>query len=123
MLNAAPTAFRSTPEEMDEAEASSRSIAVVPLTVPLLTGPATISTMIIYADRNRHWPYLLVLVAYGVVAALVIAATFRAAESIAAVVGKTGINIMTRLMGLLIAALSVELMSEGLIKLFPGLGH
>ena len=123
MLNAAPTAFRSTPEEMDEAEASSRSIAVVPLTVPLLTGPATISTMIIYADKNRHWPYLLVLVGYGVIAALVIAGTFRAAESIAGVVGKTGINIMTRLMGLLIAALSVELMSEGLLRLFPGLGR
>ncbi len=122
MLNAAPTALRSTPEEMDEASAS-QSIAVVPLTVPLLTGPATISTVIVYADRNRHWPGLLVLVFYGVVAALVIALCFRAAESIASLVGKTGINIMTRLMGLLIAALSVELMSDGLIKLFPGLGH
>lgn len=121
MLNAAPTAFRSTPEEMDEAE-TSQSIAVVPLTVPLLTGPATISTMIIYADKNRHWPYLMVLVGYGVIAALVIAVTFRAAQGIANLIGKTGINIMTRLMGLLIAALSVELMSEGLIKLFPGLG-
>ncbi len=122
MLNATPTAFRSTPEEMDEAEAS-RSIAVVPLTVPLLTGPATISTVIVYADKDRHWPSLLVLVGYGVVAALVIAAAFRAAEGIAGLIGKTGINIMTRLMGLLIAALSVELMSEGLLKLFPGLGH
>lgn len=122
MLNATPTAFRSTPEEMDEAE-TSHSIAVVPLTVPLLTGPATISTVIVYADKDRHWPSLLVLVGYGVIAALVIAVAFRAAESIAGLIGKTGINIMTRLMGLLIAALSVELMSEGLLKLFPGLGH
>lgn len=122
MLNAAPTAFRSTPEEIDEAE-TSQSIAVVPLTVPLLTGPATISTVIVYADKNRHWAALLVLVFYGVVAAAVIALTFRAAENIAGLIGKTGINIMTRLMGLLIAALSVELMSEGLLKLFPGLGH
>lgn len=122
MLNAAPTAFRSTPEEIDEAE-SSQSIAVVPLTVPLLTGPATISTVIVYADKSRHWPDLLVLVFYGVIAAALIAVTFRAAETIAGLIGKTGINIMTRLMGLLIAALSVELMSEGLLKLFPGLGH
>lgn len=122
MLNAAPSALRSTPEELDEA-GTSQSIAVVPLTVPLLTGPAAISTVIVYADKNRHWAGLLVLVFYGVVAAVVIAVTFRAAERIAGLIGKTGINIMTRLMGLLIAALSVELMSEGLLKLFPGLGH
>ncbi len=122
MLNATPTAFRSTPEELDEAGAS-QSIAVVPLTVPLLTGPAAISTVIVYADRNRHWTSLLVLVFYGVVAAATIALSFRAADAIAKVIGKTGINIMTRLMGLLIAALSVELMSDGLLKLFPGLGH
>ncbi len=122
MLNAAPATLRSTPEEINEAGAS-ESVAVVPLTVPLLTGPAAISTVIVYSDKNRHWSGLLVLVFYGVVAGAVIAVTFRAAENIAGWIGKTGINVMTRLMGLLIAALSVELMSEGLLKLFPGLGR
>ncbi len=122
MLNAKPGAVKSTPEEVDEAVASD-SVAVVPLTIPLLTGPATISTVIIYANKARHWSDLLVLISYGVVIALASAMAFRAAQPIARFLGKTGINVMTRLMGLLLAALSVEMMSDGLLKLFPGLGH
>ena len=122
MLNAKPGAVKSTPEEVDEAVASD-SVAVVPLTIPLLTGPATISTVIIYANKARHWSDLLVLISYGVVIALASALAFRAAQPIARVLGKTGINVMTRLMGLILAALSVEMMSDGLLKLFPGLGR
>ena len=122
MLNAAPGAVRSVPEEVDEAVASD-SVAVVPLTIPLLTGPATISTVIIYAEKAHRLVDHLVLVGYGVVIAVVAAVCFRAAEPIARVLGKTGINVMTRLMGLILAALAVELMSEGLIKLFPALGR
>jgi multiple antibiotic resistance protein len=45
---------------------------------------------------------------------------FRAARPIAKLMGKTGINVMTRLMGLILAALAVEVMADGLVKLFPG---
>jgi multiple antibiotic resistance protein len=95
------------------------SIAVVPLAIPLLTGPATISTMVIYADKTRHWWELAVLCGYGVVVAAVTFLVFSASGRIARVLGTTGINIMTRLMGLILAALAVELLSDGLKKLFP----
>ncbi len=95
------------------------SIAVVPLTIPLLTGPATISTMVIYADKTRHWWEQAYLVGYGVVIGIAVWLAFSAAGRIARVLGKTGINVMTRLMGLILAALAVEVMSDGLIKLFP----
>jgi multiple antibiotic resistance protein len=95
------------------------SIAVVPLAIPLLTGPATISTMVIYADKTRVWWELAVLCGYGVVVALVTFIVFSASSKIAKVLGQTGINIMTRLMGLILAALAVELLADGLIKLFP----
>ena len=98
------------------------SIAVVPLTIPLLTGPATISTMVIYAEKTRHWWQLAVLVGYGVVVALATFAVFTASGRIARALGQTGINIMTRLMGLILAALAVELLADGLTKLFPVLG-
>ena len=55
--------------------------------------------------------------------ALATALCFALAEPIARFLGKTGINVMTRLMGLILAALAVEVMSDGLIKLFPVLGR
>ena len=48
---------------------------------------------------------------------------FSLAEPIARALGKTGINVMTRLMGLILAALAVEVMADGLGKLFPVLGR
>ena len=120
MLNAQPAETR--PEDVNEGDTkvdAGDSIAVVPLTIPLLTGPATISTMVIYADKTRHWWELAFLVGYGVVIGLAVWLAFSAAGRIARVLGKTGINVMTRLMGLILAALAVEVMSDGLIKLFP----
>jgi multiple antibiotic resistance protein len=108
---------------MNEAEMAARtSIAVVPLTIPLLTGPATMSTVVIYAEKAKTFLQLGTLVGYGVVIALATALCFSLATPIARVLGKTGINVMTRLMGLILAALSVEVMADGLTKLFPALG-
>ena len=53
---------------------------------------------------------------------LATAVCFAAAKPIAKFLGQTGINVMTRLMGLILAALSVEVMAAGLVKLFPALG-
>ena len=103
--------------------AARTSIAVVPLTIPLLTGPATMSTVVIYAEKAKTFPQLALLVGYGLVIALATALCFAAAQPIARLLGKTGINVMTRLLGLILAALSVEVMSVGLIKLFPMLGR
>jgi multiple antibiotic resistance protein len=122
MLNAQPAEGKTSAEEVRAAAAKASmgaSIAVVPLTVPLLTGPATISTVVIYASKSRHLWELLVLAGYGVVVALATALAFSLAQPIERVLGKTGINVMTRLMGLILAALAVELMADGLGKLFP----
>lgn len=122
MLNAQPAESKTTIEEVRATEikaSTGASIAVVPLTIPLLTGPATMSTVVIYAEKARHLWELALLVGYGVVVALATALAFSLAQPIARVLGKTGINIMTRLMGLILAALAVEVMADGLTKLFP----
>ncbi|GAB4037165.1 MAG: YchE family NAAT transporter [Rubrivivax sp.] len=123
MLNAKPAEAKPTDvsDAQQKADAGA-SIAVVPLTIPLLTGPATISTMVIYAERTRHWWEQAVLVGYGLVVALVTFAVFTLSGRLARLIGQTGINVMTRLMGLILAALAVEIMSEGLVQLFPILG-
>jgi multiple antibiotic resistance protein len=120
MLNAKPA--ESKPGDEDEGRQrvdAGASIAVVPLTIPLLTGPATISTMVIYAERTRQWWHLAVLVGYGVVVGVATFLAFSASGAIARLLGRTGINVMTRLMGLILAALAVEIMADGLVKLFP----
>jgi multiple antibiotic resistance protein len=120
MLNAQPAETKpSDLNEGDEKVDAGASIAVVPLTIPLLTGPATISTMVIYAEKSRQLWHIAALVGYGVVIGLVTYAVFAASGRIAKVLGQTGINVMTRLMGLILAAMAVELLADGLVKLFP----
>jgi multiple antibiotic resistance protein len=122
MLNAQPAEAKPSTNEYEEGAekaAAGSSIAVVPLTIPLLTGPASMSTVVIYADRAQTFWQHAALVGYGVVIALATAVCFSLADPIARVLGKTGINVMTRLMGLILAALAVEVMTDGLGKIFP----
>jgi multiple antibiotic resistance protein len=124
MLNAQPAEAKTSAHDLEDgAEKAARgaSIAVVPLTIPLLTGPASMSTVVIYAEKAKTFFQLGTLVGYGIIVAMATALCFSLAEPIARVLGKTGINVMTRLMGLILAALSVEVMSDGLMKLFPAL--
>ncbi|HSI53144.1 MAG TPA: MarC family protein [Ramlibacter sp.] len=126
MLNAQPAEAKPHTRDMEDGAAKAAmgaSIAVVPLTIPLLTGPATISTVVIYAEKAANYWQLAMLVGYGVVIGLATALCFALAEPIARVLGRTGINVMTRLMGLILAALAVEVMADGLHKLFPILGR
>jgi multiple antibiotic resistance protein len=81
------------------------------------------STVVIYAEKTQHLWELAVLVGYGMVIGLATGLTFSLAEPIARVLGKTGINVMTRLMGLILAALAVEVMADGLGTLFPALAR
>jgi multiple antibiotic resistance protein len=122
MLNARPAEDRPSAATLEagvEKAAMGNSIAVVPLTSPLLTGPAAMSTVVIYADQAKDiWQHL-ALIGYGVVVALATAICFSLAQPIARVLGRTGINVMTRLMGLILAALAVEVMAGGLTKMFP----
>jgi multiple antibiotic resistance protein len=122
MLNAQPAEAKPNTNDLQDGAAKAAmgaSIAVVPLTIPLLTGPATMSTVVIYAEKAVTFFQLATLVAYGVVIGLATALCFALAQPIARVLGRTGINVMTRLMGLILAALAVEVMADGLHKLFP----
>ena len=122
MLNAKPAEVKPLTTDLSDGSAKAAmgaSIAVVPLTIPLLTGPATMSAVVIYADRAKTFWQLATLLGYGVVIGLVTALCFSLAQPIARVLGRTGINVMTRLMGLILAALAVEVMASGLGKLFP----
>ena len=90
MLNAQPAEAKPSSHELQdgaEKAAMGASIAVVPLTIPLLTGPATMSTVVIYADKAKTFFQLSTLVGYGVVVALATALCFSLAQPIARVLG------------------------------------
>ncbi|MBP0594647.1 NAAT family transporter [Paraburkholderia sp. LEh10] len=120
MLNAQVGNARSTPEERHEAEMKD-NIAVVPLAIPLLTGPGSISTVLVYSASYPHWYERISLIVIGAVIAALCFGSLSLAEPIARWVGRTGINIGTRLMGLMLSALAVEFIVDGLKALLPNL--
>jgi multiple antibiotic resistance protein len=87
----------------------------------LLAGPGAISTAIIAAEGGSAVHQLVIVLCIGVVC-LVSWLTMRAAHRIAARMGTTGLNVATRILGLLLAAMAVQTMAVGLRQLFPGLG-
>ncbi|MHB1083619.1 MAG: MarC family protein [Thiobacillus sp.] len=121
MVQAHVSPQRQTQDEAEEAE-EKESVGAVPLGVPLLAGPGAITHMIVAAGATRgeilHQTALLIPVA---LVSLSVWLAFRAAPAIARRMGKTGIHVVTRLMGLIIAAISIEMIAGGLGKLFPGL--
>jgi multiple antibiotic resistance protein len=121
MVQARVSPQRQTREEAVEAE-EKEAVGVVPLGIPLLAGPGAITHVIIASGGARgdlvdKSAMLLPILLVG----LSVWLSFRLAPAIAAKMGATGIHVVTRLMGLIIAAISVEMMASGLGKLFPGL--
>lgn len=112
MMNAAPTATKTTRQETEEAGGRA-NIAVVPLALPLLTGPGTISTVIIYSGHAHGWWAYLSLVICALLIALACYVAMIAATPVSRMLGQTGINIVNRVMGMLLAALSVEIIADG----------
>lgn len=118
MLNAQQGGARYTAEEGREGELKD-NIAVVPLAIPILAGPGAISTTIIYAHKAHDAVDIVMLVCAALMVAGAVATALHLADPIANRLGRTGINIATRIMGLILAAVAVEFIAEGLLQLFP----
>ena len=121
MMHATPTGEKQTPEEAREA-IDKESIAVVPLAIPLLAGPGAISTTIIYATERSSLAHIGMIIGACVLISITTWGALRMAIPVSRWLGKTGINIAIRIMGLLLAAVAVEIFASGLLVLLPGLG-
>ena len=119
MLNAEVGGVRQSTHEAEVLE-SGELPGVVPLAVPLLAGPGAISSTIIATQAGGVTHAAIVILCIGVVS-LITWGTLRLAAPIGAIMGISGLNIATRLLGLLLAALAIQTMARGLIELFPGL--
>ncbi len=96
-------------------------LAVVPLSVPLLAGPGAISSIIIAAENHHNLISHLSLIISISVVVLSAWIVLRLSGFIAHLLGVIGINIVTRLMGLILASMAVEFIAKGLAGLFPQL--
>jgi len=119
MLNAQAGGVRQSKAEAEELESGDPS-GVVPLAVPLLAGPGAIGTTIIAAQAGGAAHVAALIACIAIVCAL-LWSILRVAEPIGARLGTTGLNIATRLLGLLLAAIAIETMAQGLKALLPGL--
>ncbi|ROH87267.1 YchE family NAAT transporter [Pseudomethylobacillus aquaticus] len=120
MMHGRQSHTRQTPEEAEEV-AERNVIAIVPLSIPLLAGPGAISSMIIASQQSTGvWTHFGLVIPVAAVC-LVIWLVLRLSSRIAQRLGTIGINVITRLMGLILAAMAVEFIAHGISGLFPGL--
>lgn len=97
------------------------SIGVVPLALPLMAGPGAISSTIVWSSRYHNWQSLLGFTVAIALFAFCCWLLFRAAPLLVRLLGQTGINVITRIMGLLLMALGIEFIVTGIKAIFPGL--
>lgn len=121
MLNARESGSRATEEEREEG-ALKEDIAIFPLGIPLLSGPGSMISVFILMERakgiEQAWVFVSIF-ATMFLSYLVLSQASRLAR----LLGATGINVMSRLMGLILAAIAVQFILNGLLEALPGLGH
>lgn len=115
--------YKPTPEiEGDADSEASASHFIVPLSTPLLAGPGSISAVILEAHKVHSIEHYLIMGLEIILLSITVWLTFLVAPWVAKRLGKVGIDVFTRLMGLILAAIAVEFIATGARGLFPVLG-
>ncbi len=122
MVKASHDRSRNTPEERVES-VDKESIAVVPMAIPLLSGPGAMSVVIVNHNLNPSWDYDVLAAGVITTIALAVLLCLFMAEKIAGWLGTTGMNVITRVFGLIILSIAVEFITKGLAAVFPILGQ
>lgn len=109
---------KQSPEELGEGE-SRESIAVVPLAIPVVAGPGTMATVLVAAQQH---PSVLSKFEISIVVVVLAALTgllFSFAAPIAKWLGESGMGVVTRVMGMVLAAIAMSMLIEGLKGMLP----
>ncbi|RKS84530.1 MarC family membrane protein [Orbus hercynius] len=120
MINGKLGENKHTKEDLSESMTKT-SVAIVPLALPLMGGPGAITSMIVWGTNYYSFGYLVGFIICIVIFCGCCWLLFRSAPFIIRTLGKSGLNVVTRIMGLLLMALGVEIMVGGIRDLFPGL--
>ncbi len=103
------------PSSVDKASAreAALSVAVSPLALPILAGPGTIATAISFASKGGESGPLVTVAAFGVLCLLSLV-LFLSGERLVAFLGQAALGAVTRLMGLVLAVIGVQMLIEGI---------
>ena len=122
MLQGEMTRTKFTSQDKEAASARRDEIAVVPLGIPLLAGPGAISTVMIYEGSAGSDPWIIVATFIAIlVTACATFVVLRFGQPILSKLGRTGVMAMTRVLGLILAALGVQFVLNGVASVLPHL--
>jgi multiple antibiotic resistance protein len=117
MLNAEESPIKNTPEEQKERQSDLG--AIVPLAIPIIAGPGAISTVIVSVNQFPGVGNQLLISLSSILVALSMGFLLYFASNLEMLFGKSGINIINRLGGLILAAIAIQTLANGLVELFP----
>jgi multiple antibiotic resistance protein len=121
MMEAKPTRVRHTPEEDVEGQ-KAEDVALIPLAIPLLSGPGTISTVIALTGQTAKTtaavPAFGALLAAIVVNVLIAYVALRSATAISRFLKEAGMRVFTRIIGLILASIAVQFIITGIRDAF-----
>ena len=98
-----------------------KAIAVVSIAIPITIGPGGISTVIIYSSAAKNYSDIALIIISGFLVSLICYLILIVAGRISKRLGTTGLTILNRIMGMMLAAISVEIIVAGLKSIFPQL--
>jgi multiple antibiotic resistance protein len=120
MMQARQSRTRSTPEEEKEG-IEKADVAIIPLAIPLLSGPGSIATVMVLMSRHATFVYTIPVFISILLTALITWLMLRGAGWIERHLSKTFMNVVMRIMGLILAAISVEFVIAGIKDVLPTL--
>ena len=95
------------------------AVAMVPLGVPIIGGAGTITSVIVFSHLATSWEQWASVIAVIVLTAALLFLTLRSAERVHRFIGRTGLDLLSRLMGLILLAMGVQFVADGVDDLFP----
>ncbi len=101
-----------TPEEEDESE-KKEDISIVPMAVPILAGPASITTVMVLSSRMTGWESKVVVLGGSLLTMIIAFLLLTFADSVQRVFGRTGMNILERVMGLILCVMAAQFVIDG----------
>jgi multiple antibiotic resistance protein len=118
MLHANPSRIQTTRTEGEET-LEKDDFSIVPLAIPMLSGPGAITTVILLSQQQKQLVGDIALSGLILVATLVLYPVFRLAHPIFQRIGVTGTRILTRVMGMLLLAIAIEFVVQGIVHSLP----